>query len=271
MPEWATYLIIALMWIFGFILVVLFVLIMVHLFGNQLKKLGFHISFKDGIGVDVETHQPQTYVQNPTKSQKTLVNTESFSSEQELPQIKQSHVATPELPTESVNSAQDNDIKQRVKNILKLFNGQEFSGTLFGKKIKTTGTILPYDERITFSRFNKVSFLSKTQNMPMDILAETNSGIEVESLKADPFSGFDYIGSSCQYTRLYAICLPSVPNNYSSWYQNLERKLTILSQDSLIWVIISNMPEYLRHKHQNPRILTSTLADIEVLEIELGH
>lgn len=246
---------------------------MVYLFGNQLKKLGFHISVKDGIGVDVETHQPQTYITNSIEHQEIL-SAESLSVEKKIPQIEQAHAATSKLPAKSTNSIHKNGIENRVKKILEVLNGQEFSGTLFGKKVKTSGTLLPYDERVTFFHFNKVSFLSKTPNMPMDILAETKgyTGIEIESCKKELFSSFDYDCSTEGYSSLYAICLSNMPANYNLWYESLVKKLNLLNRESLIWIIISgDFPESIRYKYQNPRILTSSLADIEVLEIELDQ
>lgn len=271
MPEWAIYVLVAIMWLIGTGLVIAFVLIMYFVFGKQLKKLGFHVSVKDGIGVDVETHQPQTYITHSIEPQKAI-SAESLSVEKETPHPEQANVVPPKLPAKSTNSISKNGIENRVKKILEVLNGQEFSGTLFGKKVKTSGTILPYDERITFFHFEKVFFLSKTPNMPMDILAESKGvGVEVESCKKELFSSFDYDCSTEEYTSLYAICLPNMPNNYGLWFESLAKKLSLLNRESLIWVVISgNFPESIRYQYQNPRILTSSLTDIEVLELELG-
>ena len=184
--------------------------------------------------------------------------------------IEQNKAAALRPPVVPVKGTNTEELKFRVKKILETFNGQNFPGIVFGMKDTRRALLFPKYDEITFYRFNKVSFLSKTPNIPMDILANTDFGVHIES-NSQLFLSSDWSSTGAEYVSLYVICLSNMPTDYNLWYGSLVKRLSLLNQNSLIWAIISgDFPEDIRFQYQNPRILTSSLLDIEVLELELG-
>lgn len=255
MPEWAIYVLIAIMWIIGLVLVIVFVLIMYFVFGKQLKKLGFHVSVKDGIGVDVETHQPINTTSNqPTTSPKSL---RAKSDIQVLPASQDTKSARKPIKYQSTNT-QSLEITDRIKHIASLFDEQLLSGDLFGWSGK--------DNWIRFDP-GKISTLPNYLLSKFDIHIITY----IEMTKASPLEGY---WDKFHYSELFVICVNEVPANRKKWTSDLKDRASLIGDDAIIWVVVSNnFPKDLRatiaYTFDKPKILTSPLIDLEAIERRL--
>jgi hypothetical protein len=242
-PEWVTFLLTAIMWVIGFILIISFVLITIKIFGRHLKKIGFHISIKEGIGFDIETHTPS--IPAPNYHNKASRNDKKIGKSDNTTKL---------------------DIKTRVKQIIESFNGQKFPGTLFG---------IDDDWKVQLSRPEKVSLLSQSLTSQINLFAESaDNFIDIINKRRPPFN-HNY------FNRLFVVCLQEIPENQEKWLSALEQDINRLEENSIIWVVASKgFPEnkdgdslrviISRMKLHERRILTSTLIDIETLEINSG-